>query len=63
MKKNNFFNNLEMKNKLSVNIFQYMLEKRFNTVIHYYYYLKNDLTIFYLQNHYSTLSKNASKCS
>ena len=39
MKKNNFFNNLEMKNKLSVNIFQYMLEKKFNTVIHYYYYI------------------------
>ena len=43
-----------------VNIFQYMLETEFNTVIHYYHYycyLRTDLTIIFLQNHYSTLSK------
>ena len=49
-----------MKNKLSVNIFQYMLETEFNPVIHYYY-LENDLTIIYLQNHYSNLSKKKKK--
>ena len=37
-----------------------MLETELNTVIHYYhyyYYLRTDLTIIFLQNHYSTLSK------
>ena len=40
-----------------------MLEIEFNTIIHYYkyYYLKNDLSIFYLQNDYSTLSKKQKK--